>query len=74
LLTLSAIFPSPSAGRESWTRRWDGLDQDVLIAQTYPTGWVDAFYDDLLPALSDHRYIQIDGKPLLVVYRVGHLP
>ncbi|MDI6910888.1 glycoside hydrolase family 99-like domain-containing protein [Nocardioides sp.] len=59
---------------ESWTRRWDGLDQDVLIAQTYPPGWEDAFYDNLLPALKDHRYLRVDGKPLLVVYRIGQLP
>jgi lipopolysaccharide biosynthesis protein len=59
---------------ESWTRRWDGLDQDVLIAQTYPQGWEDAFYEDLLPALRDHRYLRVDGKPLLVIYRLGQLP
>lgn len=59
---------------EAWTRRWDGLDQDVLIDQTYPPGWEDAFYDDLLPALRDHRYIRVDGKPLLVIYRLGQLP
>ncbi|CAI9403318.1 glycoside hydrolase family 99-like domain-containing protein [Nocardioides sp. T2.26MG-1] len=59
---------------ESWTRRWDGLDKDVLIAQTYPPGWEDAFYDDLLPALRDHRYLRVGGLPLLVVYRIGQLP
>lgn len=59
---------------EAWTRRWDGLDQDVLIDQTYPPGWDDAFYDDLLPALRDHRYLRVDGKPLLVIYRIGQLP
>lgn len=59
---------------ETWTRRWDGLDQDVLIDQTYPAGWEDAFYDDLLPALRDHRYLRVGGKPLLVIYRIGQLP
>lgn len=59
---------------ENWTRTWDGLDQDVLIAQTYQPGWADRFYDDLLPALRDPRYLRVGGHPLLVVYRVGQVP
>jgi lipopolysaccharide biosynthesis protein len=59
---------------ESWTRRWDGLDQEVLMEQRYSPGWVDSFYESLMPALSDDRYIHVDGKPLLVIYRVGQLP
>ena len=58
---------------ENWTRRWDGLDSDVLIAQSYSEGWADRFYDDILPALSDPRYITVDGRPLLVLYRIGHI-
>jgi lipopolysaccharide biosynthesis protein len=59
---------------ESWTRSWDGLEKDVLISQTYPDGWADRFYDDLLPALRDPRYLRVQGKPLLVLYRVGQVP
>ena len=59
---------------ESWTRRWDGLDEDVLLSQTYTPGWSDDFYDDLAPALRDHRYIQVSGKPLLLLYRIGQIP
>lgn len=58
---------------ENWTRRWDGLDKDVLVGQTYPDGWADRFYDDLLPALCDPRYLKVEGKPLLVLYRPGHV-
>ena len=58
---------------ESWTRRWDGLDSDVLIEQTYSAGWADRFYDDIAPALRDHRYLRVSGKPLLVVYRIGQV-
>jgi lipopolysaccharide biosynthesis protein len=58
---------------ENWTRRWDGLDSDVLIAQSYSAGWADRFYDDILPALADPRYLRVEGKPLLVLYRVGHI-
>ncbi len=59
---------------ENWTRTWDGLEKDVLIAQTYTEGWADRFYDDLLPALRDPRYLRVGDKPLLVVYRVGQIP
>jgi lipopolysaccharide biosynthesis protein len=59
---------------EPWTRRWDGLTDDVLMPQEFGTGWVDGFYDDLLPALQDPRYLRVGGHPLLILYRVGLLP
>jgi lipopolysaccharide biosynthesis protein len=59
---------------ENWTRRWDGADQDVLIAQNHSPEDDIAFFMDILPALRDPRYIKIEGKPLLIVYRVGLLP
>lgn len=59
---------------ENWTRRWDGLDQEVLVAQTYRAGWEEAFIRDLLPALTDRRYIRVRGAPLLLVYRADQLP
>jgi hypothetical protein len=54
---------------ESWTRRWDGLDQEVLIAQDYTNTDPERFIRDLLPALQDSRYFRINGKALLLVYR-----
>jgi lipopolysaccharide biosynthesis protein len=59
---------------ENWTRRWDGLESDVLIEQTFPDGWADRFFADLLPALTDRRYIRVGGAPLLVLYRTGLIP
>lgn len=58
---------------ENWTRRWDGLDSDVLIGQSYGAGWADQFYDDILPVLEDERYLRVHGRPLLVLYRIGHI-
>ncbi len=59
---------------ENWTRRWDGKDDDVLMGQVYGDDNDEAFIRDLLPYLRDHRYIRIDGRPLLVVYRPSLLP
>ena len=59
---------------EPWTRRWDGLEQDVLIQQAYSDGWVDRFWDDIAPVVQDPRYITIDGCPLLILYRLDLIP
>ena len=59
---------------ESWTRRWDGSERDILMRQTYREGSDAAFIADVLPALKDRRYICVDGAPMLLVYRVNELP
>jgi lipopolysaccharide biosynthesis protein len=59
---------------ENWTRRWDGQDQDVLIAQDYSPDADRRFIADLVPLFRDPRYIRIGGRPLLVVYRANLLP
>lgn len=59
---------------ENWTRRWDGLDHEVLIAQAHSAADDLAFIAGLEPYLRDRRYIRIDGRPLIVVYRPALLP
>lgn len=59
---------------ENWTRRWDAAEQEVLIAQHYSVGWEDRFIDSLVPFFMDSRYIRVEGKPLLIVYRPQHIP
>jgi Glycosyltransferase WbsX len=59
---------------ENWTRRWDGAEEQILMAQTY------SVEDDinhirwLFKAFEDPRYIRVEGKPLFLVYRPGDLP
>jgi lipopolysaccharide biosynthesis protein len=59
---------------DSWTRRWDGSDSEVIIEQTYAPGDAEAYIDSIAPAMRDPRYIRIDGRPLLMLYRPGLVP
>ena len=59
---------------ENWSRRWDGMDQDILLEQRYEPGDDVLYAASILPALRDPRYIRIDGRPLLMVYRPSALP
>ncbi len=59
---------------ENWTRRWDGLDDDVLIEQSYSEESEDALLADWCRHFADPRYIKADGRPLLLIYRPGIIP
>ena len=59
---------------ENWTRRWDGCEEDILIAQSHTEADHIGFITEIAPALMDARYVRIHGKPLVVVYRLGLLP
>jgi lipopolysaccharide biosynthesis protein len=57
----------------NWTRRWDGLDQEMLLEQTYDETTYTRFIDDLAPYLNDERYIRVDNKPVLLVYQADQV-
>ncbi|MGC2423990.1 MAG: glycoside hydrolase family 99-like domain-containing protein [Nitrospirota bacterium] len=59
---------------ENWTRRWDGMDQEILYSQKHSPEDDIAFIEHVSKYLKDERYIRINSKPLLVVYRQGLLP
>ncbi len=59
---------------ENWTRAWDGRTGENLLVQNYSEDDDRAHITWLVEAFSDPRYIQVDGKPLFLVYRAGLLP
>ncbi|CAN5394214.1 hypothetical protein BH10PSE3_BH10PSE3_11030 [soil metagenome] len=59
---------------ENWSRRWDGKDSEILIAQDHSAADDIAFIEHLSQYLRNPRYIRVDGKPLIMVYRPGLLP
>lgn len=60
---------------EPWARTWDGRDSEVLVSQKY--GGKDEWsnhYSYLSLFFSDERYIKIDNKPMIVIYKTMHIP
>jgi hypothetical protein len=59
---------------EPWTRNWDGLSREILLPQDYLPGWERQFAADAAPIIRDPRYLRLNGKPVLGIYRTMHMP
>lgn len=58
---------------ETWSRRWDGSEAQILVAQDDSDEHYRRFIDEVMPILQDRRYIRVDDRPMLLVYRVGRM-
>jgi hypothetical protein len=54
---------------ESWTRSWDGSASEVLISQPDLQPGDLSFVEQISPIIQDARYIKVDDKPLIIIYR-----
>ncbi|UFZ01823.1 glycoside hydrolase family 99-like domain-containing protein [Bradyrhizobium ontarionense] len=59
---------------ENWTRRWDGMEGEVLISQDYLSDDDARLLGDFNRHFKDPRYIRIQGRPLLMIYRPRLIP
>jgi len=59
---------------ENWTRRWDGQDREILMAQNHSVEDDRAHLRSLASAFADPRYVRLGGKPVFLVYRTELLP
>ncbi|MCM8827434.1 MAG: glycoside hydrolase family 99-like domain-containing protein, partial [Candidatus Omnitrophica bacterium] len=59
---------------ENWSRRWDGSENEVLIAQQDTEGDALAFIEDISKYFHSPYYIKIKGAPFLIVYNLRKIP
>ncbi|TXN15049.1 hypothetical protein FV219_03040 [Methylobacterium sp. WL122] len=59
---------------ENWTRTWDGKEKDILLRQVHSAESDRQFIRDAMKYLADKRYMRVDGKLMLLVYRVDLIP
>ncbi|WP_138336384.1 MULTISPECIES: glycoside hydrolase family 99-like domain-containing protein [Streptococcus] len=64
-----------SWANENWTRRWDGGNHEIIVEQDYDDlNDLKKHVDYLCQFFKDDRYIKIDGKPLLLIYKPELIP
>ncbi|MGN5547070.1 glycoside hydrolase family 99-like domain-containing protein [Xanthomonas hortorum] len=59
---------------EKWARRWDGRGDDILIDQAHGADDDLAFIAHVAAYMRNPKYLRVDGRPLLLVYRPHLLP
>lgn len=64
-----------SWANENWTKAWASKDDDIIMRQNYgdKTDW-NNHYIYFRSFFSDSRYIKVNNKPVLVIYRPEIIP
>ncbi|MCR4513039.1 glycoside hydrolase family 99-like domain-containing protein [Aeromicrobium sp. 50.2.37] len=63
-----------SWANESWTRRWDGKNSEVLMPQSYAPGYVDRLFEDFAGYFTAPHALKVQGRPVFLVHRADQLP
>lgn len=59
---------------ENWTRRWDGRESEILMAQAHSDDDDRRVIADLIRYFRSPAYIRVRGRPMLLIYRVTQFP
>ena len=60
---------------QTWSGIWHGAPDRILVEQTYPGRQDETrHFAYLQKAFEDDRYIRVDGRPLLFIYKPADLP
>lgn len=59
---------------ESWTRRYSGVNESVLIGMDETEDNYKDFIHAVIPYFSDPRYFKVDGRIALQIYRPASIP
>ena len=54
---------------ENWTRRWDGLENEILLKQDYNHQDDLNHIRELCKYFNDPHYIRVDGRPFFIIYK-----
>ena len=55
---------------ENWSALWDEGNKEIILEQKLKERDSENFMADILPYMKDPRYIKINERPILVIYRV----
>lgn len=54
---------------ESWSKRWNGSEQDIIVQQKHSYENDKNFIIDIFPYLENENYTRVNGRPLIILYR-----
>ncbi len=52
----------------NWTKKWDAGNDEVIFEQIHDDESNEYLIDSLIDLFKDHRYLKVDGKPLLIIF------